>query len=99
MVELGKRLRELRKERGWTQAQIAERLGVTASIVSAYENEIRQPSYDALLKLVRLYGVSSDYLLGISGKRTADSQYLVSLDGLPPSKITLVKQLIDALRE
>ena len=98
MVEIGRRLRELRKERGWTQAQIAERIGVTASIISAYENEIRQPSYDALLKLVRLYGVSSDYLLGISGKRTADSQYFVSLDGLPPSKIALVIQLIDALK-
>ena len=99
MVELRTKLRELRKERNWTQGQVAERIGGTASIVSAYENGIRQPSYEALIRLARLYGVSSDYLLGISGRRTADSQHLVSLDGLTPSKIALVSQLIDALKE
>lgn len=99
MVDFCLRLKELRQERSLTQGQVAERIGVTASVVSAYENGIRQPSYEVLLKLVRLYGVSSDYLLGITGKRTADSQYLVSLDGLTPSKIFLVTQLIDALRE
>lgn len=99
MVELGLRLKSLRQERGWTQKRVAQRIGGTASIVSAYENGIRQPSYEALVKLARLYGVSSDYLLGISGRRTADSQYLVSLDGLSPAKIALVIQLVDALKE
>ena len=99
MVELGLRLKELRRERNWTQGQVAERIGVTPSGISAYETGIRMPSYEALLKLIRLYGVSADYLLGVSGKRTADSQYLVSLDGLPPSKISLVKEIIAALRE
>ena len=99
MVESGLRLKELRYERKWTQGQVAERIGVTPSVISAYETGIRMPSYEILIKLVRLFGVSSDYLLGINGKRTADSQYLVSLDGLTPSKIFLVSQLIDALRE
>lgn len=99
MVELGTKLRELRRERGWTQAQVAERIGGTASVVSAYENGIRQPSYEALIRLSRLYGVSTDYLLGVSGRRTPDSRHLVSLDGLTPSKIALVTQLIDALKE
>lgn len=76
----------LRKERGGTQGQVAERIGGTASIVSAYENGIRQPSYEALLRLSRLYGVSTDYLLGVSGRRMPDSQHLVSLDGLTPRR-------------
>lgn len=59
-----------------TQGQVAERIGGTASIVSTYENGIRQPSYEALLRLSRLYGVSTDYLLGVSGRRTPDSQHL-----------------------
>lgn len=99
MVDFGVRLKELRKERGLTQGQVAKRIGVTASIISAYENELRQPSYEVLLKLVRLYDVSADYLLGVNGKRTVDSQYLISLDGLTPSKIALVTQLVNALRE
>lgn len=68
-------------------------------MVSSYENGIRQPSYEVLIKLARLYNVSSDHLLGISGRRLPDSQYLISLDGLTPAKISLVLQLIDALKE
>ena len=44
-------------------------------------------------------GGAADYLLGITEKRTRDSQHLVSLDGLTPSKIALVTQLIEALKE
>ena len=99
MVELADRLRELRQERGWTQGRVAERLGVPPSVISAYENGIRQPSYEVLIKLARLYGVTSDYLLGISGRRTPDSQHLVSLDRLSPTNIALVSQLIRALGE
>ena len=99
MVELGTKLRELRRKQNWTQSQVAQRTGGTASVVSAYENGIRQPSYEVLIKLARLYNVTSDHLLGISGRRLPDSQYLISLDGLTPAKISLVLQLIDALKE
>ena len=99
MVELGTKLRELRRKQNWTQSQVAQRTGGTASVVSAYENGIRQPSYEVLIKLARLYNVSSDHLLVISGRRSPDSQYLISLDGLTPAKISLVLQLIDALKE
>ena len=99
MVELGTKLRELRRKQNWTQSQVAQRTGGTASVVSAYENGIRQPSYEVPIKLARLYNVSSDHLLGISGRRLPDSQYLISLDRLTPAKISLVLQLIDALKE
>ena len=99
MVEIGHKLRELRLAKGLTQKQVAERIGVTASVISAYENDIRSPSYSALVKLAALYAVSTDYLLGMTEKRTRQSGNLVSLDGLTPSKIALVIQLIDALKE
>ena len=65
MVDFGTRLRELRTSRGWTQAQLSARLGVTKSVVSAYETALRYPSYDILIRIAALFGVSSDYLLGI----------------------------------
>lgn len=99
MVELGRKLKELRQERQWTQGYVAQRVGVTASLISAYETGIRQPSYEVLIRLTYLFNVSSDYLLGISGKKTANEQYLVSLDGLTPTKIALVTQLIAMLKE
>lgn len=99
MVELGTKLRELRTQNDWTQVYVAKKIGVTSSVVSAYENGVRQPSYEALIKLASLYGVSTDYLLGISPRRSPESQHLVSLDGLTPAKILLITQLIDAMRE
>ena len=99
MMELSTKLKEPRLEKQWTQGQVAKRIGVTPSIISAYETGIRQPSYESLIRLAYLYNVSSDYLLGITGKRNRDEQYLVSLDGLTPAKISLVTQLIAALKE
>lgn len=99
MVDLGEKLKELRIEKKLTQRQAAKQIGVTASVISAYENGIRQPSYEVLIKLSLLYNASCDYLLGVSGRRTVEQQQTLSLDGLTPSKIALVRQLVKALKE
>lgn len=99
MVDFGRKLRQLREAQGLTQKQVGTRIGVTSSVVSAYENGIRLPSYAALIKLTSLYGVSADYLLGISGIPTRESQHLISLDGLTPTKMALVRQLVEELKE
>ena len=75
MVELGTKLRELRREQNWTQSQVAQRTGRTASVVSAYENGIRQPSYEVLIKLARLYITSPQITFWASAagaRRTAN---------------------------
>lgn len=64
MVNLGKKLKSLRIAGNYTQLQVADRLGVSKTIISAYENDLRHPSYENLIKLSRLYNVSTDWLLG-----------------------------------
>ena len=44
MVNFGNRLKALRREKDMSQAQLAQRLGLTKSVISAYETGIRQPS-------------------------------------------------------
>lgn len=63
-LHVSEQLRQLRTSRNFSQGQIADAVGVSRSAISAYENSIRQPSYDILVQLARLYGVSTDYLLG-----------------------------------
>lgn len=99
MVELGQKLRDLRTSRGLKQREVAKGIGVTTSVISAHENGIRLPSYEALIKLTGYFNVSSDYLLGISDNRSRDSQYLISLDGLSAKKMSLVSQIVDVLKE
>ena len=92
MVDFGKRLRALRISRGWTQAQLSARLGVTKSVVSAYETSLRYPSYDILIRIAAIFGVSTDYLLGVEPEQT------MNISGLSPEHALLVRQLVDALR-
>lgn len=70
---IGQRLKTLRKEKGLTQEQLGERLGVSSRSVSRWENGVNLPDFDLLLELCRLYGVSLDELLK-GGKRTVSEE-------------------------
>ena len=72
VVCMSVRLRELRTNKKLTQAQVAQYVGVTRGVISAYETDIRQPSYDILIRLALLYGVTTDYLLCMEEKRYLD---------------------------
>ena len=72
MVDFSRRLKQLRKDKHLTQVQVAERIGVTASMVSSYETDIRLPSYEVMLRIADIFGVSVDYLLGRQEKRFLD---------------------------
>ncbi len=72
---LGSRIAQLRRDKGLTQVELAERLGVTQPAVSDYENDdIRIPA-DVVVQVATILGVSTDELLGlkeISGKSAAN---------------------------
>lgn len=89
MVDFCNRLKNLRSERNITQQILADKLGITKSMISAYETSIRYPSYDVLVKIAVLFKVSTDYLLGIDNKR------IISLDGLHDSQIKIISNLVD----
>lgn len=69
MVDFGKKLKELRQAAGLTQKQLAERLWLSKATVSYYEQSIRYPSPEILIKLSKVFHVSTDYLLGIEEKK------------------------------
>ena len=63
MDDFSQRLKKLRQDKHLTQAQVAARVGVTASMVSSYETDIRLPSFEVMVRLSDLFGVTVDYLL------------------------------------
>lgn len=65
-INLGQRLKELREERGYTQKQLAEKLGINSVTYLHYEKEQREPPLALLADISRIYGVSVDYLLGLT---------------------------------
>jgi transcriptional regulator with XRE-family HTH domain len=62
-VPIGDRIRQLRKERKWSQGDLATAVGGDAGQISRYENGHIAPSADAIVRLAEALDVSCDYLL------------------------------------
>lgn len=60
------RLKELRKNVRKTQKEVSELIGVASSTYSMYERGEREPDFETLDKICKLFNVSSDYLIGAS---------------------------------
>lgn len=60
---LADKIMDLRKRNGWSQEELAEKLGVSRQSISKYEGAQSVPDLDKLLKLSEIFGVSTDYLL------------------------------------
>ena len=70
MSEFSRTITLLRKEKGITQKQAAEQLGVSQALLSHYEKGIRECGLDFVVRVADFYGVSCDYLLGRSPDRS-----------------------------
>lgn len=93
LVELGDRLRQLRQDKRLNQDQAAKLVGVEQSTISAYECDLRQPSYVVLVRLAEIYHVSTDYLLGRSDKRYVD------VSGLTSAEAAIISELVAGMAQ
>lgn len=64
-IILGKRLKELRSDRGMTQKELACALGLNAVTYLHYEKDQREPPLSVLAQMAKFFDVSVDYLLGL----------------------------------
>ena len=75
-------LSKMRKERGISQKKAATDLGISQALLSHYEKGIRECGLDFVIKCSRYYGVTTDYLLGVSESRNGfNGNVLSALDG------------------
>lgn len=81
--------KELRESKHLTQTQLAERMWVKKSIISAYETDSRPPSLDMLIKYAKEFHVSTDYLLGIDTEKT------LNVNGLTDTQINALHSLVN----
>lgn len=86
------RIKHLRDEHNFSQAELAKRLGITRSSVNAWELGISVPSTQYIVELSSLFKVSTDYLLCV------DNSASVSVKGLSEDDVKMVYSLIDHLR-
>lgn len=66
----GKRIQQARKAKNWSQKKLGEELGVSASMIGQYENDLRNPKIETLLRLAEKLEVSMYYLSGGTDEMT-----------------------------
>ena len=62
-MTLGEKILNMRKARGWSQEELADRAGVSRQAVSRWESGSAKPDADKIIILCDLFGISADYLL------------------------------------
>jgi transcriptional regulator with XRE-family HTH domain len=98
------RLKELRKDKGLTQDDMAEFLCIKRQTYSAYERQISLPDINILYKLSEFFGVSLDYLIGKSEKKTStnndgsNNKFSDDIESLSPESQQKAKEYIEMLK-
>ena len=69
MANFAGRMKQLRQERGMSQQELADRLGISRSAVGMYEQGRRDPDFELLDSIADLFGVDLSYMLGSSDVR------------------------------
>jgi transcriptional regulator with XRE-family HTH domain len=103
ILTLGKRIRQLRLQRGWSQQELAEKVGIGQKQVSAYERDANTPSGEIFIALARALDVSLDYLAQLAEEdasqvAVADRELLEKVqhvDKLSEEDRALVKGVMD----
>ena len=94
------RMVELRKEKGFTQQQLAERVGVHVQQLKRYEGGISQPTLDVIRNMAMALGVSSDKLLFGKDERGPDEALKLQFEAVSrfdPETKKVVQQVLDSM--
>lgn len=84
-IEIANRLAKLRKEKGYSQEQLAEELDISRQAISKWERAEASPDTDNLIELAKLYNVSLDYLLGLDNEESKSvnkNQIIINENGI-----------------
>lgn len=90
---ISEKVKDLRQARGWTQAELARRMGITRNGINSWEQGLSMPSPSSLVELAKIFSVSTDYLLGVERLAT------INVTGLDESEVALLAELADRLRK
>ena len=99
---LNQRIARLRKERGYTQAELAKKMGITRELVSDYERGKIRPHYEMIIRFALAFKITTDELLGLKASKNNGSQpslkimrRLKKIEDLPPTQQRSLLNTID----
>jgi transcriptional regulator with XRE-family HTH domain len=99
---LGQRIGRLRKEKGYTQVELAKTIGITQVLVSDYERDRLRPHYEMIIRFAKALGITTDELLGIKASKNEGNKAnlkiirrMKKIESLPPAQQKVLLKSID----
>lgn len=104
MQQLGDRIKQLRKQKGMSQSELATKVGLSYAQIGRYETKGAQPPAEVIKKITDIFSVSPDFLINGSVNEQAHAnlsdteliQHFKALEQMEEEDKNVVKQLIDA---
>lgn len=90
-------LREARELSGYSQKDFAQKLGIPVTTYRNYENTMREPSYDILIKIAEMLNMSVDQLLGTNTNNDKYLPLFAKIKQLSESKFQTICAFVDFL--
>lgn len=82
MLDFGGKLVALRKVKKWSQEDLAKKIGSSRVMIGNYERNSNTPSIDIILKMVKVFDVSLDYLVGGGQQFSYDKEVLKRIEDI-----------------
>lgn len=104
-MEFSERLKDLRKQAGLTQVDVAEKLGISQPAYASWERGAKKPTQENLVKIAQILNVSVDYLVGNSEEKAdelgnIELLFRMNSKGLTEEeKAVFKKELIEFMKE
>lgn len=106
-MEFSERLKKLRKDSGFTQVDVAEKLGISQPAYASWERGIKKPTQENLVKIAQILNVSIDYLVGNSDENLKEDEldnvellFRINSNGLTEEEKAIFKrELIEFMEE
>ena len=89
----GDRLKNARLEKGLTQEELGSLVGVGKSAICCYEKETRNPTLEAVIEMIHVFGVSADYLLGADYLVKPNKDSLEEYVSLTKEEVIFIEEL------
>jgi len=101
-MAIGDKILALRKHQGWSQQQLAKKVGTSGPIIGRYERNEMVPSVEVAKKMADIFAVTLDYLVDDTGKTAeikdkAMLQRVVEIEALEQEDKKTIVQVIDSL--
>lgn len=96
-LNIGSKISNLRKEKGWSQNDLAKKIEASREIIGKYERNENLPSIEMVAKMAKVFGVTVDFLIGEGENASYDKEIVERINDIQKMDISTKNVLFDVI--